>query len=181
MNKSNSGANTNTLQMIMDIVMLAVAYAIDVLVLGGSVDKEFQIGFLVLFSVFTLIYILSNKEQYLYNITMFYYLDRVYRKITKSFLLATLSTAAMMGFMPVTAQGRAFYVTFLVVAYILAGIKMFLVRPMMNGKSPKNAARTVFVGRVGQFNKFRYFLEKTSIRINQIGYIAMTREDMEQA
>ncbi len=180
MNKSNSGANTNTLQLIMDIVVLIAAYAIDILIMGNRVGKELQIGFLVLFAVFILIYVLSNKEQYLYNVTMFYYLDRVYRKVTKSFLLATISTAAMMGFMPMTDEGRIFYIVFLIIAYIFIGIKMFLIRPIVNGKSPKNAARTVFVGRVGQFNKFRYFLDKTSIRINQLGYIAMTKEDMEQ-
>ena len=181
MNKSNSGANTNTLQLIMDIIVLSVAYAINILIVGSRVDKELHIGFLVLFAVFILIYVLSNKEQYLYNVTMFYYLDRVYRKITKSFLLATISTAAMMGFMPVTEDGRVFYFIFLISAYVLVCVKMFLVRPLLSGKNLKNASRTVFVGRVGQFNKFRYFLEKTSIRINHIGYIAMTGEDMEQA
>ena len=179
MNKSNSGANTNTLQLIMDIIILIFAYAVDVLFAGHNTDKDLQIGFLVLVAVFILIYVLSNKEQYLYNVTMFYYLDRVHRKITKSFLLATVATAAMMGFMPMTDAGRKFYFTFLIISYILVCVKMFLVRPFMNKMVGKSAPRTVFVGRVGQFNKFRYYLEKTSIRINHIGYIAMTKEDLE--
>ena len=181
MNKSNSGANTNTLQLLMDIIVLVFAYGVDVLFVGKQLGKELQIGFLVLFAVFILIYVLSNKEQYLYNVTMFYYLDRVYRKITKSFLLATIATAAMMGFMPMSQAGRKFYLVFLVVAYVLVCAKMLLVHPLINRVGSKNAPRTAFVGKVGQFNKFRYFLEKTSIRVNQIGYIAMTKEDMEQA
>ena len=181
MNKSNSGANTNTLQMLMDIVLLAVVYIVDILVSGKNIDDELKIGFLVLLAVFVLIYVLSNKEQYLYNVTMFYYLDRVHRKITKSFLLATVATAAMMGFMPITEEGRAFYFLFLILAYICVCVKMFLVKPLVNKSVGKGTPRTVFVGKVGQFNKFRYFLEKTSIRIMHIGYIAMTREDYEAA
>ncbi len=181
MNKTNSGANTNTLQLITDILVLGLVYIIDILVAGKNVNYELKVGFLVLFAVFVLIYVLSNKEQYLYNVTMFYYLDRVHRKITKSFLLATIATAAMMGFMPMTDEGRAFYFVFLILSYILLCIKMFLVKPFFNRHVGKNVPRTVFVGRVGQFNKFRYFLEKTSIRIRQVGYIAMTKEDYEQA
>ena len=181
MNKSNSGANTDTLQIITDVLVLAAAYLIDAVVAGQKIDQELRIGFPVLVAVFALIYVLSNKDQYLYNVTMFYYLDRVHRKITKSFLLATVATAAMMGFMPMTEVWRKFYFIFLIIAYVLVCLKMFLIRPLMNGKHLKNASRTVFVGRVGQFNKFRYFLEKTSIRINHIGYIAMTKEDMEEA
>ncbi|MBQ8822028.1 MAG: sugar transferase [Lachnospiraceae bacterium] len=181
MNKSNSGANTNTFQLLIDILLVMAAFVVTLLLQGNSVDKSLFLQFSILAAVFILIYVLSNKEQYLYNVTMFYYLDRVHRKITKSFLLATVATAAMMGFMPITASGRKFYFYFLIVAYVLVCIKMFLVRPFMNKLGSKNAPRTVFVGRVGQFNKFRYFLEKTSIRINHIGYIAMTKEDMEQA
>lgn len=181
MNKSNSGANTNTFQILLDIVLVAAAYLVNVLMRGNTIGEDMLLQFSILVAVFGLIYVLSNKEQYLYNVTMFYYLDRVHKKITKSFLLATVATAAMMGFMSVTGSGRKFYFSFLIIAYIVVCLKMFLLRPMMRGKYLKNASRTVFVGRVGQFNKFRYFLEKTSIRINHIGYIAMTREDYENA
>ncbi len=180
MNKSNSGANTNTFQLLLDIFLVIGAFVIDLLLKGKDIDKGLFLQFSILVAVFILIYVLSNKEQYLYNVTMFYYLDRVHRKITKSFLLATVATAAMMGFMPMTDGGRKFYFTFLIISYIAVCVKMFMVRPFMNKTIGKNAPRTVFVGRVGQFNKFRYFLEKTSIRINHIGYIAMTREDLEK-
>lgn len=181
MNKSNSGANTNTLQMIMDVFILSISFAVNVLIAGERIDYTLKLGFLILVGVFSLIYVLSNKEQYLYNVTMFYYLDRVHRKITKSFLVATIATAALLGFMPVTEEGRRFYFLFLIIAYILLCVKMFVLRPYLANANLKNAPRTVFVGRVGQFNKFRYFMDKTSIRINQLGYIAMDRADFEQA
>lgn len=180
MNKSNSGANTNTLQMIVDVSAVLTAYVIACLLMGAYISKNLRLEFLVVMAVFILIFILSNKEQYLYNVTMFYYMDRVHRKLTKSFLLATVATAAMMTFMSITEVERKFYFLFLIIAYCCVCVKMFLVRPFIHRLGEKSAPRTVFVGRVGQFNKFRYFLEKTSICINHIGYIAMTRADYEQ-
>ena len=179
MNKSNSGANTNTLQMIVDVSAVLTAYFIACLLMGAYISRNLRLEFLVVMAVFILIFILSNKEQYLYNVTMFYYLDRVHRKLTKSFLLATVATSAMMTFMSITEIERKFYFLFLIISYCCVCVKMFFVRPFIHRLGEKNAPRTVFVGRVGQFNKFRYFLEKTSICINHIGYVAMTRADYE--
>ena len=96
MNRSNTGANTNTLQILLDLLVMAIAYALDVLVFGRELLQNQHIFFLVLFGVFTLIYVLANKEAYLYNVTLFYYLDRVHRKLTKSFLTAMIATSAML-------------------------------------------------------------------------------------
>ncbi len=181
MNRTNSGANTNTLQILMDIILLVCAFVADIFCFGKYIKAEEFYQYGILAAVFILIYVLSNKEQYLYNVTMFYYLDRVHKKITKSFLMGTVATAAMMGFMPITVPGRKFYFIFLISGYIVVCLKMFLLRPYMGSRIGKNAPRTAFVGRVGQFNKFRYFLDKTSIQINPLGYIAMAKEDLEQA
>ncbi|MCR5753329.1 MAG: sugar transferase, partial [Acetatifactor sp.] len=131
--------------------------------------------------VFTLIFALSNKEEYLYNVTLFYYLDRIHRKLTKSFLLAMVATAFLEPYVSVTLIGRKFYLTFLIVAYVAICIKMFLNRKMMILLTRKTMPRTAFVGSRGSFNKFKYFMSKTSIRIVDMGYIAMSREILEGA
>ena len=181
MNRSNTGANTNTLQILLDILIMAIAYALDVLVFGRELLQNQHIFFFVLFSVFTLIYVLANKEAYLYNVTLFYYLDRVHRKLTKSFLTAMIATSAMLYFMTSVEKTKKFYIVFLIIAYVLVCIKMFFNKKLMRYLQRKTIPRTAFVGKVGEFNKFRYFLDKTSIHIEPVGYIAMKRENMELA
>lgn len=88
LNKTNSGANTNTTQILLDIFVLVCAFGITFLIRGQRLDDQTQLRLEVLTGVFLLLYLLSNKEGYLYNVTMFYYLDRVHRKITKSFVVA---------------------------------------------------------------------------------------------
>ncbi len=179
MNRTNSGANTNTIQIVVDICLLIFAYVADLVIFGHSVDANTIGAYSVLIAVFILIFILSNKEEYLYNVTLFYYMDRIHRKITKSFAIATLATAAIMYFADELQVGRKFYFAFLVIGYIAVCAKMFFYRPLLRVMNKGNAPRTVFVGKPGEFNKFRYFLEKTSIQIHFVGHIATSRKELE--
>lgn len=181
MNRSNSGANTNTVQILLDIFILLLAFAVDVFIYGMYNDTSTLLGFFLLVGVFILIFILSNKEEYLYNITLFYYLDRIHRKLTKSFLVATIATAALMNYVIDLEDGRKPYFVFLIIAYVLICLKMFFNRPILRLVQGKNIPRTAFVGKVGEFNKFRYFMDKTSIQINLVGYISMREDDVDTA
>ncbi len=181
MNRTNSGANTNTMQMLLDIFILVLALGVDTLLYHNRLTPDERLGFIILIGVFVLIYLFSNKEAYLYNVTLFYYLDRVHKKITKSFLWATAATGLLVSYVAETEAGREFYFVFLIISYALVCVKMFLYMPLLRFTNRNTAPRTAFVGRRGAFNKFRYFLKKTSIQIVDMGYIAMTREDYDNA
>ncbi len=181
MNRTNTGANTNTVQILLDILILLFALGINFFCFGLQLNTDELIGFVILICVFILIYILSNKEAYLYNVTLFYYLDRIHRKITKSFLVAMVATSLLVNYVMKSEEGREFYLSFLIIAYVMICIKMFLYMPIMRMIQRKSMPRTAFVGKRASFNKFRYFLNKTSISLIDMGYIAMSREDYEQA
>lgn len=177
MNRTNSGANTNIFQMILDGLLVLVAYLVSFLILGRTLSFDVILSLSSLCLAFVIIYILSNKEGYLYNITMFYYLDRVHKKITRSFFLAMLPTVAILLCFPLDTSARRVYYLFLLIAYVIVCLKIFLVRPLKTRYGKGYVPRTVFVGKKDQFNKFRYFLDKTSIRIEMLGYIAMHKEE----
>ncbi len=175
MNRTNSGANTDTEQILLDVFLLACSFVIDKLIFGWDVNGKTLLSLGVLMAVFTLIYILSNKEEYLYNVTLFWYLDRIHRKISKSFLIGTIATSTVMYFvLDVGKAERKFYFIFLIISYILLCTKMFIYRKLSFRLRQKSVPRTVFVGKVGSFNKFTYFLDKTNIQMNVVGYVAMT-------
>lgn len=179
MNRTNAGANTDTEQILLDIFLLICSYGISAIIFGQFLDEHSLLRLTVLTLIFILIYILSNKEEYLYNVTLFYYLDRIHRKITKSFLLAAIATSAVMYCVgDMQKEERNFYFIFLIVAYVLICIKMFTYRSFSQRIHKKNLPRTVFVGKIGSFNKFRYFLDKTSIQLRVVGYVAMTKEEV---
>ena len=176
-NRRNSGANTNTLQILLDIVSLLIALVMDILFFGNLMAEEDWVGMFALTVLFILIYVISNKEAYLYNVTMFFYLDRVHRRLTRSFLIAAASTMAMLTYVSRTAEGRRFFVVFLIFSYALVATKMFLHKPILCWLQKGHVPRTAFVGEVDSFRKFQGFLDKTSIQVEQIGFIAAKREE----
>ncbi|HKM35861.1 MAG TPA: sugar transferase [Lachnospiraceae bacterium] len=175
MNRTNSGANTDTEQILLDILLLVCSFGIDKLIFGWNLNGKTLLSLVVLMAVFVLIYILSNKEEYLYNVTLFWYLDRIHRKITKSFLISTVATSAVMYcVIDVGKNERKFYFIFLIISYVLLCAKTFFYRSLSLKLHKKTIPRTVFVGKTGSFNKFSYFLDKTNIQMNVVGYVAMT-------
>ena len=179
LNKTNSGANTNTTQILLDIFVLVCAFGITFLIRGQRLDDQTQLRLEVLTGVFLLLYLLSNKEGYLYNVTMFYYLDRVHRKITKSFVVAMLVTGILLQFVAPGQEAREFFIIYLIMAYLLISIKMIFGKPLIKMLEEGRAPRTAYVGKKGEFNKFSYFLDKTSIPVKMVGYIAMKRDEYE--
>ncbi|MDL2301717.1 sugar transferase [Lachnospiraceae bacterium OttesenSCG-928-D06] len=176
MNRSNAGANTNTAQMIFDISILLLAFLLDILFFSKMLAEESYYKFIMLVFVFILVFLLSSKEEYLYNVTMFCYLDRVHSKINKSFLLAVAATAALMNYITDTKEGRKFYILYLIFAYTLVCIKMFFNKKISKEFNKKNRLRTAFIGEISSFKKFQEFMEKTSIHVNLIGYIAWDQQ-----
>ena len=181
MNRSNIRANTNCFQMILDACIFAISFVGDVLWLGRGMSVKSLGNMLILAGIFAIIFLLSNKEQYLYNVTMFYYIDRVQRKILKSFIRAFIATSAAIVFMPQMWNNRMVFFAFCAIGYILICIKSILLKSVMDNLEQKNAPRTAYVGNPEEFGKFNYYISKTSICIQQIGFIAMSREAYENA
>ena len=70
-----------------------------------------------------------------------------------------------------------FYYIYLIIAYVLVCIKMFAYRTISRIIHKNDVPRTAFVGKIGYFNKFRYFLNTTNIQLETVGFIAMTKEE----
>ena len=180
MNRSNTGANKDTAQIAGDTLALLAAYGVAVLFTGKEWEPRTFFGMTGLVAVFILLYLLENGEQYLYNVTLFGYPDRIQRRRTRSFLVATAATAVLLPFITEDQRG---YFLFLILAYGLESVKLLQKEGkqtdrMREQKGSGELPRTAFVGRRAQYNKFRYFLKKTSIRMELVGYIAASGEEL---
>lgn len=181
MNRSNFGANTNTVRIMIDAGLLFLAHSIALLIMGQKLSHTEFIQFTVLDVIFSLIYLLSNKESYLYNVTMFFYLDRVFKKVMKSFLVAAASTATIMFLLLENENGRVFYLWFMGIALVTIVINVLLYRPINKRLTKYHAPRTAFIGKKSSFDKFRGFLSKTSISLKFVGFIALDKEQMDDS
>lgn len=173
MNKNNGGANTNSMMMVVDVVTLALAYFVELVFFHGRWNIEMTRYLLAIVFIFTIVYILSNKEARLYNVTLFFYLDRFYKIITKSWIVASIVTMVILFVFNVETDLRMYYYIFLAFSYILLMLGMIVNRFVQYAMSQKNAPRTAYVGGFSDYQKFQYFLNKTSVKQDIIGYILL--------
>lgn len=173
MGKFNSGASTNLIHIISDFGFGLLSFFIIVIINSSKVQANFQDYFLSCI-MFMLIYFLANKEARVYNVTTFFYTDRVLRKVTKSFLIATSITSTLLFYVSEADIDRMFYVEFLICIYVLLIISAFVVRLIM--KNHKFAPRVVLIGDIDRFKKFEHFLERSNMDVNVVGYVSMSAE-----
>ncbi len=171
MNRSNKGANTNFIQMCEDMLILVIVYMIERKAFEGIILEETFPKCLALVVVFGVIYILSNKEARIYNVTLFFYMDRFWRIITKSWLLSAGITMGLMYIYNPDVNIRRFHLKFLVLSYVLICINMVISRLFQMMFTTYKAPRAAYVGTFEEYEKFNYFLNKTSMKVEEVGYI----------
>ncbi len=171
MNRSNKGANTNTIQMIEDIFVLLIVYLIERKAFEKVILPTSNLKCFALVVVFIVIYILANKEARIYNVTLFFYLDRFWKIISKSWLLASGITMGLMYVYNPHYNIRRFHLYYIAWTYAAICINMVLSRLLQMMFTNIQAPRAAFVGTFEEYEKFNYFLNKTSMKVEEVGYI----------
>lgn len=162
MNRSNTSANKDIGHIVKDMLRLLTAYGVAVLFMGRAWSLRTLGGMTGLAAIFVLLYVLGKEEQYLYNVTLFGYPDRIQRRRTGSFLVATAATVVLL---PYITEDQRGYFLFLILAYSLESVPLLrhgrCCRDMERNRG--EVPRTAFVGRRAQYNKFRYFLRSEEV------------------
>ena len=121
MNRSNTSANKDIGHIVKDMLRLLVAYGVAVLFMGRAWSLRTLGGMTGLAAIFVLLYVLGKEEQYLYNVTLFGYPDRIQRRRTGSFLVATAATVVLL---PYITEDQRGYFLFLILAYSLESVPL---------------------------------------------------------
>ena len=180
MNRSNTSASSDTLHIILDVINMAITLLVTYLVWKPDLEKDEAVCLVTLVFVHILVFILSNKTQNVYNVTLFFYLDRVFRKVTWSFILATFTGYVVYRFAADRALNVLVIFTYAVLFYALTLCQVLFFRDFVDKfVRRKNLPRTLYVGSKDSYNKFRYFMRKTTIQCNEIGFVSLYDEDMQ--
>lgn len=177
MNRRNWGASTNVLQILLDVFIVVAAFGADILIGRWNFELKEQLGFLLTAFVFMVILLLCNKAEYLYNVTLFCYLDRIIRKTSLSFMVAACVAAPMICFVRNDRTGAWFYLAFIGMVYVLLCLKAVVIRPLKKLYQRNYVSRVAFVGDKEKFDKFCTYLDKTSISYKSVGYISRNKEE----
>lgn len=160
-----------------DVVFATLAFVIASVVSGIGMNSLKQ-GYFLVYISFLVIYMLSGKNERLYNMTTFFYADRFFKRVTKSFLIATAVVSTLLLWGGSYDIDRKFYIFFLAICYIaLLGSAFFhhyILKNKMRGRY-----RAILIGQKEGYEKFERFLEKSNTEVCVVGYISLNEEETE--
>lgn len=172
MNRTNNGANTNVGKIFADVLAIIVCVVVVLVtnIIKGCAGNTAAI--LPLVGIFSFVYLVTNYAQSVYDVTLFFYLDRIFRKIIVSYAFAFAITFVEILMADNDKVDKFSYYLFMFVALAILVLTTYVYRKHNDRFSKRGIPRVAFVGRKGEFNKFKYFLEKTNIRYIPVGFIA---------
>ena len=173
MNKSNVSASMDTKHLLIDVFGQILALILSVLCFDRYLADEQRKSLLALFIVFIFIFILSNRVANVYNVTLFYYTDRIVKKQLWSFVLAVFVTSFVYYDSMSCCISYHFILGFLILSFTIIILGVLVFRNLIERfVSRKYIPRCIYVGSKDSYNKFRYFMKKTTMQVNEIGYVS---------
>lgn len=179
MNRANSRASFDIVHVLLDIMVHAVSLFIVLLLFGVDLysEREWK-AFFSIYIVCILIFILNNQGLNIYNNTVFFYTDRIIRRETISFFVGFTCGGFIYANSADFMLDSAFIIWLICITYILLILQiLFFKRIIDRFIGRKHIPRVLYVGSKDSYNKFRYFLSKTSLIVNEIGYVSFDDND----
>ena len=179
MNRSNTSASFDIVHVLLDIIVLAVAFLLSALFFGSGVAEDEWRPIISIFVVGTIIFLTCNRTSQIYNNTLFFYIDRIIRRETMSFFVAVVCGEIIYyNCINDSNFGSRFFWGLLVVTYVLILFEILIFQRLIDIIiKRKHIPRCVYVGSKDSYNKFRYFLKKTPLIVNEIGYVSYDDDD----
>ena len=167
MGKFNRSANTNLLHMISDFGMMVVAFLVATVFARISLTDSLQM-YGTICVVFMLIFMMANKDARMYNVTTFFYVDRTFNNVTKSFLISAVPVALIVYVYVARQESDVyFYGAYAAFSYFLLLESAFIMRFVVT-HSKVNAPRVLLIGDIERLEKFKTYLFKSNTSIKLI-------------
>ena len=177
MNQTNSRASLDIVHMFMDVIIIIASFVISYYTFGQDMitPDKLKVGISV-FAVCAIVFVLANRSLQIYDNTVFFYTDRIIRRESVSFAIAFFCGCLICG--NITGFNAGFIILLSLVSYIMILLEILLFRRLIDHiVSRKHISRVIYVGSKDSYNKFRYFQKKTSVLVNEIGYVSFDDED----
>lgn len=175
MGRFNRGASTNLIYIMFDILFGLLAY-----ILAGLFSRMgttfLEQSYFLICVAFMLIFVLANKESRLYNVTTFFYVDRIIKRVTKSFIIAGGVTSTLLFYVGRAKVDQRFYIIYLVTSFVLLLGNAFFVRYVLM-KRLADAPRTLIIGNRERFQKFERFVGQSNLEMEIVGYVCISDDD----
>ncbi len=174
MHKLNRLAYKNVLQLVLDIGFIFISFFVSYLI-SFNISKidvvEDYIWILVLF-VPIFVYTMSFLE--MYNKTTFNYFDRIFKNVIIASSISSVLIYGLYHYIKNIPFHRYMYFIFLVLTILTSVFERYALYLIIKSRNHNsNASRVIVAGVQSVINKFEYYLKKTQIDMNIVGYVQL--------
>lgn len=175
MNKSNKLAYANLGQFILDMLFLILSYILAYYIASSLTNLQGITEFVWVPVIYIPIWILIMLTLEMYNKTTFNYNDRVIRNILFSSFISSMFLTFIMFFIKETMCSKTMFVAFVITTVLTTIIERILYINFVNKFRSSNAANVIFVGVPEKALEYAYYIRKTNLKINVLGYISVLK------
>ena len=179
MNKYNRGYLNNIYGIISDISINLLGYCLCHLFfvrILRQTDISFWNTFFVTV-IYLLIFLIVGMADQHYDISSFYYFDRLVRRVSLGWMTAAALVVFGFYFTGRAQTHRSFYAAYFLSSY--AGHLLSAVLTYRLSRKGSSLKQTLFVGSRSEFGKFIQYVGKTCFPIQLVGYVLLDAEDTE--
>ena len=165
MHKRNGMANFDILQIFMDNVVMFCSYCIaNYIYLYFKGNRIFS-EHIWIYAIFSVIFTLSMLLMRMYNITTFYYTDRIIKRVAASTVVAgtSLSMVVFLGKMEQTS--RLLFLLICVISCALILSERIVIRIFKKNNWGNGFSHILFIGDGTTLKQYMQFVDKTSIKL----------------
>lgn len=179
MNRANFRASFDIVHVLMDVIVNIVSFLI-VINIWGPEDysaKDWK-AFLSIYLICVIYYLILNRSLRVYDNTVFFYNDRIIKRVTFSFAFSFICGYIIYKNVSDSDFASKFIWWLLGTTYFFLIVEILYFKNIIDRViNRKHIPRVIYVGSKDCYNKFRYFLSKTSLIVNEIGYVSLSDDD----
>lgn len=173
MHKSNKLAYANLGQFFLDALFLVLSFFVAYLI-SSNLKVLYGIReFIWVPIVYIPLWIMIMMSLSMYNKTTFNYNDRIIRNILLSSFISSMFLTFVMFFIKDTMCSETMFVAFVITTVVATASERIIYIHFINKYRSSNAANVIFVGVPEKALEYAYYIRKTNLKINVLGYVSI--------
>ena len=175
MTKRNTTATFDIPQILIDVVTLVVAFFIAAAI-TNAINRVLDLSYhLWLLAVFAVIFVLIMLLGRMYNLTTFYYTDRIILRTVFATVASGACATLVIFLAKLTSTSRLMFGLFCGLSLIFVAAQRIALRQVRRAGLTKKAKRAIFIGTNDVFGRYSHYLDQTAMRyefVNTLPYTA---------
>lgn len=173
----NNKTHINIVQILVDIICLAVTYIVSILLTGAIFQYVSFSEYLWIPVLFGMVYIFTMFTCEMYHRSTFTYQDRTLKYVMKACIFATVFCFVMIPFTSKNIIAFNILLIYILTAIIIISMQYLIVQELRQALSGNWKKRAVLIGLKENMQEYLYFIKKTSFQVDVVGCITLDAFD----